>query len=174
MSWEEIDSQMPDNLAEGFRWQALVAFRLMQEGFGVRVEPLRVRPSYGQASEYADVTDILVKAAGSSTERMVEVKSRSLHFTSPEDFPKAEPFVDTVSAFDRHAEMPYAYVFVSQQTRAMVAVHVRTTRPTWKIIAKADGGRGFPQRYYACKRSDLRPFGALVDALRKSALPCGP
>lgn len=154
------DKEFFAQLSQGHLWQCYVANFFVLQGLDVQSSPIVIRPSYQQRAGFDD-HDLIV--AGHS----IEVKSRSVPFTSGHDVPgKVMPFfVDTVEKFHRKAERPLAYVIVSKATGAMLAV--RSDPSHWSKVKDRDRTRNQVCEWYAAPRSRLRGIGSLVAHLRR-------
>ena len=144
----------------GQRYIEKVAERLRAEGLLLEVPPLTLRPTIDQAAAYLDTKDILCRG------RVLEVKSRRVDFTRPEDFPYPTMLVDTVSGWQAKEEKPFAYVCISQKTEVIIATR-GTDASNWVVERKWDHVRGIHDEFYLAPRSAWRSFGSLVAALRE-------
>lgn len=115
---------------------------LMDDGFRDSVEEVE---NYTKTSK-----DLLIKGWP------FEVKSRSLAFSGPDDWPSwAWPmFVDTVSSLDSKDDPPVGYIFVSQKTNAIMSASV-SLKYLWQKQDKYDNARGIWDRFYCVRRGHV-------------------
>lgn len=71
----------------------------------------------------------------------LEIKVRSLTFTSPEDFPYPTVFVDDLNGLSR--AVPFAWIYISQKTGAWVWLCSLDRDSTWEEQTVWDSMRGF-------------------------------
>ena len=165
--WADNDPLFYGLLSSGHGWQALPYAYFRQHGLNVEMAPFGFRESIAQAGEYRDTVDLRVNGV------RVEVKSRPFAFTSMSDWPddRLPPFVDTVAKYDDRAEKPLAYVFVSQQTGAMLCTDGRLCASrTWGRVERLDSVRGIPETFYTVKPSSMRTMDRLLEVLGRPAL----
>lgn len=159
--WEQNDELFIEQLQLGYRFQELVAERLRGEGVEVEVPELRIRPDVSQAREYADSGDLIARCG--ERELPIEVKSRNIAFTCPQDYPYHTAFVDDVPGWERGE--PKTVVLVSQRTEGAVVVPLRS-RPHWREEAVYDRLRRTWVPTYTVPRRYLLPFSALITHLK--------
>ena len=99
---------------------------------------------------------------------VLEVKSRSLVFNSLDDFPLSSILVDTVYGFDQKLIKPYAYVYISQKTKAMFAIP-SSSRQFWTMGMIFDTAKAIEVECYFVTKRHCRPFIELVDVLLERA-----
>ena len=163
--WRSNDALFLSELHKGYAWQAFVAAFFACNGLSVHLPDLTVRENVTEVEAWTR-GDLDLRVNGMN----VEVKSRNERFTSPETFPYAKPFVDTVAGYDAKNPKPVAYVFVSQATGCMVAL--ATYRSThFTIVRKHDRVRDIDESFYVCSRDALRTMDKLVEYLRRKAVP---
>jgi hypothetical protein len=130
----------------------------------VDLPAISVRHDAAHAFMWQDQTDLALFDG-----RMrIDIKSRRLCFTSPEDYPTGclPAFVDTTTGYQAKSVKPHAYVIVSQTTGAMMFVNGR--RPhEWRELARFDRVRGIHERFYAAPKECLRRPEQFVAGLRK-------
>lgn len=86
----------------------------------------------------------------------LEVKSRTLSFTSRADYPYQTCLLETVSGYEKKAKKPEVYVVVSQPTGAILCVDARDMKK-FAIEEKVDRSRNLKDRWYSAPRVQLRP-----------------
>jgi hypothetical protein len=160
--WFENDDLFRELLAVGHRWAGVVAAYLRNAGLDVEITPMEWRKTIEHRGEFADEYDLSV--IGARVPIHVDVKSRALGFTTPEDYPYPTAFVDTVSGWDAKAHKPSAIVLVSQLTGAMLVIP-RTSADKWTRAWSRDHVRGIDDWFYMIDRSLLRPMDVFVEWL---------
>jgi len=167
--WMENDDLFADELTKGHSWQLYVALRLLKEGIVVQASRLELwRTENGEVGRppIEDFTktdvDLLL---GRDSPVPTEVKSRSLRFTSPEDFPYSTFIVGTVASWADTEIPPEIVLYVSQPTQVILALNVASSRETWTIAPSEDTKRGITSQCYFCEKRHLRTFDRLVEWL---------
>jgi len=96
---------------------------------------------------------------------VLEVKSRNLLFTCPEDYPYPTVAICAVRRWDSREQKPHAFVFVSRRTGVMLSLSTKSF-PQWTVEALPDFRRnGWTTRQYCAPTSALLSFDTLVEAL---------
>lgn len=164
MRWSENDALFQQELETGRSWQYFVGLQFLRAGLTVEVPPLVYRNDISEAPAFANETDVYV---GCAPRVKVEVKSRDVEFTCPEDIPRhlLPFFVNTVGSWDSSPDKPKAVVLVSQHTQECVAISAKTF-DWWTKVRQYDNVRGIWQWYYAAPPECIYPFGSLIDALQ--------
>lgn len=127
-------------------WEAARAFgdHMLRKGYGITLNPPRMRPCFEQRPGYGDEFDLAVVTR-------YEVKGRNIDFTSAEDFPFPTIFVDRKDKADRNAGVVHAYVTLNKaQTHA--AVIKASTRLMWRATEKFDATKGHNLTLYECPK----------------------
>jgi hypothetical protein len=147
---------------EGLHHQKMVADFLSRRG----VECECPEVDYGDNIDKWTRKDIDIRVKGG---KIIEVKSRSSTcvFTNPGDFPFDDVFVDTVAGWERKEQKPYAYVFVSQDTGAMLWVP-GDTRDDWIKKHVYDSFLKYKTWTFCADRAFLRDIEELVKDLQDS------
>lgn len=153
--WSKNDELFKKELEAGFKWQLRVANYLNKFGLDAEVPPLSFRDKIENAGEYADLEDILCEG------RTFEVKSRSLRFTKPSDFPFETILVDTVRGWESKKTKPDAYICVSTVTGAMIVLS-KSTQDKWVKSRRYDHTRGIRDWFYECHKSEWRGIKSLI------------
>lgn len=94
----------------------------------------------------------------------LEIKTRSLKFTSPADFPYDTVFLDDEAGLSRGPE-PFAWVLVSKPTGAWVWASALDRDERWEFKTIWDSLRGFNVRALVAPSSCLRPASDLLRLL---------
>lgn len=97
-------------------------------------------------------------------DKVLEIKSRNIHFYGIDDFKYEQIFVDTVYGYEQKAIKPFAYIIVSQQTLRMFWLagnlpHLWHKRLAW------DRERHLQDEFYLADKSLCRPIGELLELL---------
>lgn len=95
----------------------------------------------------------------------IEIKERSLRFTSPEDYPYDTVFVDDMRGLSRERIGHIAYVYISRPTKQWVWLTPLDRDDSWQEQVVYDTGRGHDVPTLVCPKRFLRPAGQLVDLL---------
>src|SRR4051812_43591168 len=117
--WFENEELFLRQLAIGHQQARYAAGVLRERGIPVQVTPMEVRDTVDDRHRFSDEYDLLV---GEGRTAIVDVKSRDLSFTAPDDYPYATAFVDTVAGWDAKTHKPVAILLVSQVTGTILAV----------------------------------------------------
>jgi hypothetical protein len=152
------DDAFLDRLERGYKWQVLVANKLMAEGYAVQCQPLQVRPDRSQIEEYKDDYDLLVTRMGRGWKRHLEVKSRTLSFSSnPSSFPFGTIIVERSETFEGRNRLPDYWVMVSQKSKGVIAVSSKSVRATHSTETK----RGTD--YIVCPKESFISFDEMLE-----------
>ena len=92
----------------------------------------------------------------------IEIKERSLSFTSPEDYPYDTVFVDDCRGLARESLTHFAYVYVSKPTGKWVWLTPLDRDETWAEEVTVDRGRGHQVPVLVAPKSHLRPAAELI------------
>jgi hypothetical protein len=95
----------------------------------------------------------------------VEIKERSLTFTSPDDFPYSTVFVDDLRGLGKETLRPFAYVFVSRTTGHWVWLTPLDRDESWQETIVKDSTRGHEMGMLVAPKSHLRPAEQLQQYL---------
>jgi hypothetical protein len=161
VDWFEDDVKFFQQLRTGHRYAERVAERLRARGLSAEVTPMEIRADIHARHLFADETDLRVGNA----RRRVDVKSRSLVFTGPHDYPCSTAFVDTVSSWEQKTHKPCAVVLISQPTNGL-AVVPRSSRARWTREKRRDRYREILDWFYMVPTRDLATFDAFVAWLK--------
>jgi hypothetical protein len=94
----------------------------------------------------------------------LEIKVRTLRFTSPDDFPYPTVFVDDAYGLSKGPE-PFAWVYISKPTGSWVWASVLDRDDEWKLQDVYDSMRGFTVSTLVAPSSCLRPAEQLLRIL---------
>lgn len=92
----------------------------------------------------------------------VEIKERSLKFSSPEDYPYDTVFVDDMRGLSRERVGHIAYVYISKPTQRWVWLTTLDRDDSWTEQVVFDRGRGHDVPTLVCPKRFLRPASQLV------------
>ena len=95
----------------------------------------------------------------------VEIKERSIVFTSPEDYPYDTVFVDDVQGMEKERLKHFAYIFKSKPTGQWVWVSALDRDDTWKEQVVFDRGRNHNVNTLVAPKSHLRNATQLLELL---------
>lgn len=94
----------------------------------------------------------------------LEIKVRSLAFTSPADFPYKTVFIDDYTGLTKGTP-PFAWIFISKPTGAWVWASCLDRDDAWKIETVWDTMRGFNCKTLVAPSCCLRPADELLGLL---------
>jgi hypothetical protein len=160
MDWFADDDKFVSRLKTGHQYAEYAAERLTQRGLHVEITPLEIREDIEARHRFADEFDLRV---GEGL-HIVDVKSRTLKFSGPGDYPYATAFVDTVSSWERKTHKPCAIVLVSQPTGGLAVIRA-STRPQWTRSWRYDHDRRIWDWFFEVSCDELATFDQFVDWL---------
>jgi len=182
LNWFENDELFFKECQKGQKWQEYVGNYLKKQGIKVDVAELSFRDNPNVADysddeagrwavarkkmdtarkEYVNTKDITILP-----DRVVEVKSRNLRFTSPDDFPFKTVIIDTFSGYNQKDPKPRLYVTVSQKTGAMIATNGWDSK-NWLKQRRFDGIRKIWEVNYECPIDYWKPIDYYLPAIKK-------
>jgi|OpeIllAssembly_1097287.scaffolds.fasta_scaffold00492_8 hypothetical protein len=169
VGWMENDELFRKELAEGQKYERIVAGWLAEEGISVKVPPQKCRPHVRERHHYGGgkQCDIILV----DLDEVLEVKSRNEEFTCVEDFPYPTIFVDTVWAWERKPKKPLAVVVVSQLTERGRFVIPRFTSERWVKVAKHDTVRDTDRIWWSAPRDCCVTWERLIARLKGERTP---
>ena len=165
LRWFQNDDLFFKECREGQKWQEYVGAYLKECGINIDVSELSFRenPNVSEYSDnesgrwamarkkmdaarkdYVNSKDIIVLP-----NRVVEVKSRNLKFTNPEDFPFATVIIDTVLGYEQKDPKPRLYVSVSKVTGQIIATNGWASKK-WLKKKRFDRKREIWETNYEC------------------------
>jgi hypothetical protein len=161
--WSQNDTLFKNLVSEGHAWQALPYTFLKLQGFDVDMPDLTIRENISKAGKWLESYDLRIG------KHIIEVKSRPFCFTNPQDWPsnRLPAFVDTVKKWEGRSTKPFAYIFISKPTGAMVATcALELAQGRWGKTKCWDRVRKFREEFYTVGREHLVGMNRLVSALR--------
>jgi len=160
-AWNENDDLFKKLLLQGRHWEVKVARRIRSWGLDVDQGALSIRDDISEAHKYAEQVDLV------SYGYVLEVKSRNVAFTCPEDFPFKEIFIDTVRGVtNKHVDI---FVCISQDTKEIIALPTKSTRKHWSVTMAHDNVRNIVEKFYVCDRSHWQDEDWLRWALERAS-----
>ena len=163
LSWIEDEAFFRQMCDRGKKYEALVAQKLGEHGItGVQLLDDGFRKNISEIGKFtASSKDLKIKGWS------FEVKSRNVAFTSPEDWPVNfwPMFLDTVSGFEKKVIKPIGYIFISQQTGALMGASCRN-RESWEIQRRFDRERKIYDNFYCLQKKDVIDEAALIEKLK--------
>jgi len=167
-AWYDDEAAFARELTRGRKSQVRVAVDLLVGGLGVRVGRLQWRdgdlPMSERYEQFKDEEDVFVEGG-----HLLEIKGRSLRFTSPDDYPFKTAYVGSVRRWSQRTVLPCAVVLLSEPTGNWV-VAPTLLRHEWVVERSRDHVRGFDEESYACPTEFLLPAEWLIGHLH---VPCG-
>jgi hypothetical protein len=160
--WFSNDDLFIEQLRKGHLETQRVARALEAEGLKVEITPFQVRKDIEDRHDFADEHDLLV---GEAQPCRIDVKSRDLTFSGPDDYPYETALVDTVYGWTRKIHKPLALVLVSQGTGGMAVVRP-SGENAWASRRRYDKVRGIYDTFLEVDRDALATFDELVEWLR--------
>lgn len=91
----------------------------------------------------------------------IEIKERSLTFTSPEDYPYDTVYVDDMRGLSRERLGHFAYVYISKPTGEWVWLSSLDRDGSWREQVVYDRGRGHEVPTLVAPKRHLRPASQL-------------
>lgn len=164
--WQENDELFKKFLEEGHFFAGLVADQLRAKGISCIQPRLPFRKDISENRFYAENDqDLLV----TTKRRVVEVKSRNLEFTKPEDYPFSTAFTVAVDRWKMKKVKPVAVVLISQITCAAVVVPT-SSKSSWTTSRHRDRVRNAESFQYAAPKEKIKPFDEFCDWLKAAEL----
>lgn len=141
----KTDAQFVDSLMQSASCVSAVAAWMLRNNCDVLIRPTVVRPDFDSRNEYADGGDIEIR-------QRVEVKQRSIDFTSADDYPYPTVIVDEKYKVDRIARGKlWGYLIVNKS-----GTHVCCIKPdsksAWVVESKYDKKDGQQREFYVCPK----------------------
>lgn len=159
LDWRQNDDLFFQECLTGHFWERYVGLFLSKQRLDVQLGEQTLRENIEEAEAYADQVDLVCQGAN------LEIKSRSLLFTSPSDLPFPDMIVDTVSGWEKKSPEPDFVVAISQLSGAMVYLPT-TTRSRWERRRAYDRVRRIEGLFYFASRELWSPIHELVLDLR--------
>ncbi len=171
-AWWRNDELFFSGLEEGHKWELYVATKLLQAGLWVRVPTKSVRNSIDEAAAYADEADVWVTR---SEPAKVEVKSRRVRFTGPDDIPSENRpfFVTTENSWNDAETKPVAVIVVFQETGGMAVASGKDSQ-RWERRPRYDRVRNIRDVFLCAPVDTLYTFEEFVGYMRQREGRTGP
>lgn len=180
--WLENDALFFEECRKGQKWQEYIGKYLQGKGLVVEVPELSFRDNPNVAdftddeagrwamarkkaeiarTEYINSKDLLLVPKWT-----LEVKSRNLYFTSPDDFPFGTVIVDTVYGYDQKQPKPALYICVSQKTGKAIAT-LGNKPGRWFKKKAFDKVRKIQENNYECPMEYWKPLDEIISSLKE-------
>ena len=166
MSWADDEQGFLAELARGRRAEYRVAIALLEAGHAVRVGQVETRDNgepiwrtWEHGARFADQADLVV-----NERHTLEVKSRALTFTGPDDFPFDTALIGSARRWKARTVMPMGVVIVSDATDARIFVP-STTAHMWQVRDQRDSTRDYEDKSVHVPRACLRTWDFLIREL---------
>ena len=117
-------------------------------GYKTELAPERIRQNFEDRAEYGDDADLFV-TVGSGKRVGIEVKGRTLNFTSVADFPYPTLFVDRVAKVERST---VGYYISVNEGHTHMAVIVASTKDQWVKREQYDSVKKHKLFVYECPK----------------------
>lgn len=153
--WHKNDALFKRELRDGLKWQGYVAEEMEKKGWTTDVPVLEFRKSIRDMPKYKDVADVIARKG--DIEILVEVKSRRIDFTCPEDYRWPTVFIDTKAGYDAKDIKPDLYVVVSRSTGAMICLPAESPK-CWEVTTTFDRVRRIPVTNYVTDKHRWMTF----------------
>jgi hypothetical protein len=95
----------------------------------------------------------------------VEIKERSLSFTSPKDYPYDTVFIDDIRGMEREPYKHLIYVYMSRPTGQWCWLTTLDRTDEWQEATTFDRGRNHEVKVLACPKKFLRPATQLTNLI---------
>jgi len=162
--WSDNHALFEQELKKGHKYQEYVAQQLSNAGLDIVCSDIKpVEYTRNKSYNYPEDKDIVVGG-----DFVIEVKSRSLIFTEPDNFPFDTAIVDTVRGWDQKDPEPKAVVIISQWTWKAVCINVESSKHLWTTEHIHDSVRGIVDNTYLCPKECLKTSKDLANWLRKT------
>lgn len=147
---------------KGHYYNCLVANYLNSRGIVCHAPDLKIAQNNEEIKEMTlTEKDVVLDLL----DEVLEVKSATRVFSGdPLQFPNQYTIVDTVSGFRSKEKKPRAYVLVSQETKAMLAISPKSM-DRWRVVHLYDKQQDLTDDFYQVKKEDLLPMETLVKFL---------
>lgn len=135
-----------EHLDESHTAVVKVAEWLSKMGNTVQIAGLHKRKLHEDWKAYADGGDLFIQ-------QRIEVKRRSVDFTSRKDWPYGDKFIVCAKhSFDRAKQKPYAYLILNSSMTHAAVVKVASSRKQWTVEQKTDTRYPdtYRQDFYLC------------------------
>lgn len=166
--WGENEDLFASELRRGHEFAVVIGRRFRTAGLRAEVTASALAKTAAARARFGR-TDVDLIVYGRGGRQVIEIKSRRIRFSGPDDWPEAfDPaMVDTVAGWQTKEHRPVAVVLVSQYTLG-AAVVPASSFPYWQIVRKQDARREIPTVSYACPAEHLRSFSELCDWMKET------
>jgi hypothetical protein len=158
-NWIKSDSAFKARWKAGEQITALIAKKLREDGIDVTEPEKSFRKNYSDRRKYRDEVDLYANGM------RVEVKSRTINWTTLEDFPYPDIMVDTTKKWDSHKEKPVATINVCKSTGAIIIVPGKS-ESKWVKRCRTDKDSGFESEFYFAPSEVWVEYEKLVQFLK--------
>lgn len=158
LRWADDEQGFLAELSRGRKAEMTIAVDLLARGFGVKVGGLFLREE--KSDDFSEQADITL-----DTGIVLEVKSRSIKFSTPQDYPYKTAFVCAVKRWDKRRLRPHATLLMSEKTGAVLVVPTSTEKH-WTQETIFDRHRGHPETCYSVAKSHLKTWEWYLEALK--------
>ena len=142
-------------LDRGKKCEELVADLLASQGVNAVPTKWGLARHKGEIVQFKDEIDLLVNGLP------VDVKSRTISFTSQEDYPYPTAFVDTVSGWEAKKRKPVAIILYSEPTGGTLVIRP-STRDSWTSQRRFDRDAGYSDDFYLVNKELLTSLDEFV------------
>ena len=159
MSWINETERFREELTKGYNWQKFVLLFLDLHGIKTEMPELEFRESIEKIPTFLNSKDMIANG------QRIEVKSRTISFTSPNNFPYSTVLLDPPKKSDARKDV-FAYIIVSRSTGAMIWLPM-SSKEQWKVERKFDSVRKFWDDFYSVDKKLFKTMDSLINELRK-------
>lgn len=137
--WEDFSRRFKASRPSVFK---VAEYLNREKNCSVTIEALKLAPNRHEWREYQDDGDIIV-----NDKHIVEVKGKTVDFTSREDFPWDEMIVANVASADRYSAFAY---FIVNKKLTHAGIIKGSSKPRWVKRMMQDNFRGTIELKYLC------------------------
>jgi len=165
--WLQNDSLFFEQVEAGHRWALHLGALLLSRGLVVYVTPPTFREKVEDREKWKDENDLwAAKRRGRPV--LLEVKSRSLPFSTPESYPYPTAYVCSARKWKLKERRPLATCLVSQATGAVLCIPTESSS-TWQEQGTCDSVRGITYPVYTAPKEELRDFDWLCEKIAENS-----
>ena len=146
------------SLSSGHRAERAWVDEVRQEGRSVAHGRKLVIKNHNKNKDHCETPDAVGMVS-------IEIKERSIRFTSPADYPYDTVFVDDMHGMEREELQHIAYVYRSKPTGAWVWLTPLDRDEEWRVEQVFDRGRGHVVPTLVAPKRCLRPAESLMSFL---------
>lgn len=145
------------------RREVLVVERhLRAKGYLTELAPQRIRDDFAERAAYGDDADLFILTDKGRIG--VEVKGRTLAFTSADDFPYPTLFVDRVSKVEKSTVQFYVSL---NKSHTYMAVILASTKASWVKRDTFDHVKKHELTVYECPKELIRFYRVETESVAK-------